>query len=154
MSRRKPCSFYQRPGGCRKGENCEYLHTGSSDGSPQFSTRPPTAPERIRAPNGICNLFWTSGQCTRNFDCRFKHERQTPVISRRHGAPSATDLMSATSMNRERPFNATEVHNHLGRFLRDDYRFASPNDMYAFISLLGHATKENNWVCLHLRSVR
>jgi hypothetical protein len=145
MFRRTSCRFHQQPGGCRKGESCEFLHAGPSGGSPHSSMReasasPFTTPERRRAPNGFCNEFWTTGQCKRNFDCRFKHERQISLITQSRVVP-ATQSMPIT-----RVLNATEVHNHLGRFLRDNYRFTSPNDIYAFISLLGHATKENNWV--------
>ena len=153
MSRRTPCRFHQSLGGCRKGQDCDFLHTGPSGGSAvspprEVSASDPTTPRLVpvtgRAPNGICNEFWVTGQCKRNFECRYQHERQTPLIRRSPAASVTTPGVSVTPR-----FDATAVHNHLGKFLKDHYRFASPHDIYAFVRLIGYATKENNWVCSH-----
>ena len=154
MSRRTPCRFHQSPGGCRRGQECDFLHNDTSSGSPVTSPREasasgPSTPKRTpvpvseRAPKGLCNEFWLTGDCKRKFDCRYKHElRQSPLTGRSPTAPLATPMSSFTYR-----FDATQVHNHLGKYLKDHYRFASPHDIYAFVSLIGHATKENNWVC-------
>ena len=86
---RRACHFYQSPGGCRKGKNCQFAHidstSSSSRGSPGSpgpsaprgnSSHPqPNAQSLAPIPPGVCRFFWTRGQCNREFGCRFRHDR-------------------------------------------------------------------------------
>jgi hypothetical protein len=139
MSRFAPCNFHQRPGGCRKGKGCAFLHTGPSGGSPgspahqaPASTSGPTTRSHLtipaipRAPNGVCNEFWATGQCKRSFECRFRHEQEKTPWTKGSRAPPGLPNSSET-----RNLDAAQVHNHLGKFIGDNYRFASPYDMHS-----------------------
>ncbi|KAF8588736.1 hypothetical protein K439DRAFT_1651802 [Ramaria rubella] len=146
MSRSVSCHFHLRPGGCRKGDTCEFLHAGPSGGLPRGAHSPGqrAPPATSPTPQGVCNEYWTTGRCRRSFGCKYNHrqpnnETTKPSLRTRH-TPSLNEE-NIVSPN----LNPTQVHNHLTKFLRDNYRFTMPNDIYAFIRLLGHATNENNW---------
>lgn len=83
------CAFLDRPGGCRRGNQCRFSHASPS--SPTPSSRPsspapsqgtpllfpPTPHPRI--PPGVCRFYWTTGQCRLEFACRFSHTGASPV---------------------------------------------------------------------------
>jgi hypothetical protein len=84
----RTCVFFDKPGGCRRGNQCKFLHTSSS--SPRPSSRPSSpAPSqgnspssqtsRPTAPPGVCSYYWTTGTCRREFACRFQHTSASPV---------------------------------------------------------------------------
>lgn len=154
----RPCHFYQRPGGCRKGEQCAFLHKDPLGADPPGTstrqvagnpTRPREATSIAQRPHGACNEFWLTGQCGRNFECRYKHEAQAGAISTigNRGTDHTTTATAGGSIRNT--LNPTQVHNYLRLYLVDHYRFRTSNDIYTFLSLLGNATKENNWVGLH-----
>jgi hypothetical protein len=156
MSRRIPCHFHQRPGGCRNGDRCTFPHVGSSGGTFSIAgnnaasnsnspTGPRDTPGLARAPPGICNDFWRTGQCRRGFGCRYRHEQQAGIAL---AIKSSLPVMTAGGLTAS-TLSATQVHNHIRTFLADQYRFRTANDIYAFVRLLGNATEENNWVRQH-----
>lgn len=83
----RPCVFFNKPSGCRRGDQCRFKH--DSDDTSQRSSSPPSrgwsspGPPRggtptaqaspSRAPSGICDFYWKYGTCKREFACRFKH---------------------------------------------------------------------------------
>ncbi|KAJ7200706.1 hypothetical protein C8J57DRAFT_1413236 [Mycena rebaudengoi] len=118
------------------------------------------------APQGVCRSYWGKGNCRFEFNCRFKHEQFSensprPTASSWPGRPSSssfsadrgslsparfltegglaklngsgTDVFFAPPNN---PRSPNEIHNHLKKFLHDQFRFQNPADVYAFLSLL------------------
>lgn len=180
----RPCVFFNTPNGCRKGSNCRFSHDNagtsaqrpSSPSTPsvrQAQSRPggnlPSSPER--APPGVCNFYWTSGNCKREFGCRFRHTQPSPAESqevRLQGtlqtsldalAPFLTEdgLARVTGIGTDVYFPAdsskdlspTEAHNALKRFLFDDFRFRMTYDIYSFLKPLSSAhTANTSWVSL------
>jgi hypothetical protein len=147
MSNRRPCHFHQRPGGCKRGGNCAFSHDSPSSSGIENLTplsRGSNSSANIpRAPPGICNDFWATGKCSRNFDCRYRHEQRGNM------APLGRQAMIMPETD---GLDAGQVHNRLIKFLKDDFRFQSCNEIYAFVKLLGCASKDNNWVCYVLFS--
>lgn len=176
MSRRTLCRFHTAPGGCRKGAACTFSHgpIAPSNASPSPSIPDPSRTRETRtgnAPPGICNFYWTSGQCNREFTCRFRHtvnpgdagapRRASPVITTPLSADEAiapfltesglaklngsgTDIFFA---NHSKPMTPNEAHNALKRFLYDDFRFLKTFDIYAFLIPLSNANSSNStWV--------
>ncbi|CAL1707171.1 unnamed protein product [Somion occarium] len=159
----RPCAFFNRPGGCRYGNNCRFLHPNSPSGSPgsrPVTKSPSPSGSSQSVPSGVCAFFWKSGNCNRGFQCRYKHERhasadssstassteddpRTAIAS--HGglarlADSATDALFSAVEKKKSP---SEVHTALRRFFFDNYQFRNVLDMYAFVSLLSEATSNN-----------
>lgn len=176
MSRR-PCNFWNTPAGCRRGNACKFAHStpGSSSGAPvsppvRSPPRPnPVSPNRVtsqdpaspQCPAGVCREFWTTGQCKKEFSCRFRHtrppsldntERPNPALA--SGIDAIAPFLSENGLAKMMgsgtdgfyPLNAssthspTAVHNSLGRFLRDNFRFNATFDIYAFLVLLTSAS--------------
>ncbi|KIJ49701.1 hypothetical protein M422DRAFT_66154 [Sphaerobolus stellatus SS14] len=143
MSRRGICRFYQRPGGCRRAQ-CEFLHEEPSNPS----TTNNHSTHARRAPSGICDSYWSTGNCRFGFGCRFRHERESDASSTSSNQPwrvraaAPQPLQYSTTMDN---LTVSQVHNYMRRFLVDSFRFESSRDIYAFTALLGNATKENNW---------
>jgi hypothetical protein len=108
---RKPCSFINRPGGCREGNRCRFAHT-SNQSRPDSTPPVSSASQRNRqspqthtlhagppaaVPHGVCRSYWTTGHCNFGFSCRYKHE---------HGSPSST---STTTPFQDQPQNMTRA---------------------------------------------
>jgi hypothetical protein len=187
---RGSCKFYNSPRGCHRGTSCYFSHTRNtdsragdgrpsspsvaSDGSssrhdaqrPQRPTSPASPP-----PRGVCRVFWETGRCYREFDCRFEHRSrqsqdgmQSPQSLRiptqaaqEFIAPFLTEkglaklvgggtdgyfpLDTTTSMS------PTDTQNHLRRFLRDNFRFKTAHEIYGFLVPLSSANNQNSlWV--------
>ena len=188
MSRR-PCVFFNKPGGCRRGEQCKFLHeasnaqrpsspTPSGRSSPALSqsSSPSSRAPLPKAPPGVCNFYWATGTCKREFSCRFRHSESSspggnwihrPNIPTQSSAidaiapfltedglarvtGTATDIFfSADSSNDLSP---TEAHNALKRYLHDDYRFRATFDIYAFLKPLSSAHAANpTWVSIFVQ---
>ncbi|KAJ6587167.1 hypothetical protein DFH09DRAFT_248112 [Mycena vulgaris] len=151
-----PCRFYNKPGGCRRGNQCTFSHDGpSSPSRPSQAARRGPLPQ---APPGICNFYWSTGNCRHEFGCRFRHTRNpssspspspepsTPLTAANSLAPFLTEagLARLTASGTDiffpppiKPLSPNETHNHLKRFLRDDFRFEKTYDIYAFLVPLG-----------------
>ena len=93
---RRPCRFFNQPGGCRAGDNCTFQHT-----NPQQDTAPrPSAPTQDAkpaqtenspaktttdtpdteagaaiepSPPSVCRVYWVEGGCRNGFNCRYRH---------------------------------------------------------------------------------
>jgi hypothetical protein len=95
------CVFIDKPGGCRRGNQCKFLHTTSST----LSSRPPSpAPSQgnssspqtsslPRTPPGVCSYYWTSGTCKREFACRFQHT--SPPVQNTTSQPISRSTQSS-----------------------------------------------------------
>uniref|UniRef100_A0A0W0G4H7 C3H1-type domain-containing protein n=1 Tax=Moniliophthora roreri TaxID=221103 RepID=A0A0W0G4H7_MONRR len=115
-----------------------------------------------RAPRGNCDFFWNSGQCTRGFECTFRHVQQTAHSSNADQPPSApenrdtldfTSVEGLADMNdilQETQYQSTpvEAHNSIKRFTRDNFSFSNSNgsgvqDMVAFVKVLASVDRRN-----------
>jgi hypothetical protein len=174
MSRRV-CRFNETREGCRKGDNCPFLHTGtSSRESRESGASPARQPARptSKAPRGVCNFYWERGQCKREFDCIFehkinpsigadktKHHAASPTamdsiapylteagLAKLTGSGSGTDVFF--SLGPDNRLSPQQVQQHLRTFISDQYRFAGPPQIYAFLKIINCATTNNSsWVC-------
>lgn len=175
MSQR-PCSFHNSPRGCKNGVNCRFSHTTGPviPSSPGTSARSSVGrnvraqPPPSNAPPGICNFFWSSGRCNREFACRFRHELRDQGLA----ASSSTTSRLPSNIDDIAPFlteaglaklnsagsdiffssptntmSPNQVHNSLKRFLFDDFRFRKTFEVYAFLTPLNSANSSNlSWV--------
>lgn len=157
-----PCRFYNKPGGCRKGNQCPFSHDSSPSSSRPNPSRQGPLPN---APKGICNFYWSTGSCRREFGCRFAHT-QNPSSSSPEPSTSSTTANSLAPFLTEaglaklnapgtdvffpppsQPRSANEIHNHLKKYLREDFRFEKTYDIYGFLDLLGSIDLSNpRWV--------
>ncbi|EMD37515.1 hypothetical protein CERSUDRAFT_114154 [Gelatoporia subvermispora B] len=120
------------------------------------------------APPGICRDFWSTGRCGREFQCYYKHVIDPSVTldvstpSQPSAAQNVVDslapfLTSAGLAKLSEPgtdgfFSGSgsqdqspaEVHNFLKRFLADQYRFRTAQDIYGFLSLLSNVNTGNS----------
>jgi hypothetical protein len=184
MSRR-PCNFFNTPRGCRRGSDCHFLHNDAGTSANRPSSPTPSATQgrpspirqqgnstsTARTPPGVCNFFWTSGACKREFSCRFRHVQSSssnPPAHQTRGnhemslnaiAPflTADGLARVTGTGTDVYFSAdtskdlspTEAHHALIRFLFDDFRFSTTFEIYAFLKPLSSAhTANTSWVSL------
>ncbi|KAJ7651473.1 hypothetical protein DFH06DRAFT_1207067 [Mycena polygramma] len=157
MSRR-PCHFYNKPGGCRRGEDCGFSHDSASPGSAPRAAGSSPAPRQETIPNapaGICRMYWSNGNCRHEYKCRFKHTQcpssspspsappsSGPSIAANSLAPFLTEAglaklnSSGTDIFFPPPAKAlspNEIHNSLKRFLFDNFRFQKTFDIYSFL---------------------
>lgn len=108
MSRRTPCRFYSRPGGCKRAD-CHFAHIASpSQGLPPAAgtpiassgTRPfartadVTASTGAPVPYGTCAYYWRTGECNRGFSCRYKHDRSPNLQARSSTRPTAASVIA------------------------------------------------------------
>jgi len=179
----RTCHFFNTPGGCRRGTRCNFLHNdaGTNRSSPTPSAtqgRPirqqgnsSSGSSTARTPPGVCNFFWTSGTCNREFSCRFRHVQSSPPNPTEHQtrgnhkisldaiAPfltadglarvtgTGTDVYFSPDSNKD--LSPTQAHAALRRFLSDDYRFLTTLEIYAFLRPLSSAhTANTSWVKL------
>jgi hypothetical protein len=177
----RSCVFFNKPGGCRQGSQCRFLHpngqrsptpseSGRSSPVPSPSHSPSSRTSHPRAPPGVCNYYWTTGTCNREFSCRFRHTESSPRENTVHQPlrftqPSAIDSIApfltedglarvtgtATdvffSADSAKDLSPTEAHNALKKYLFDDYRFRTTFDIYAFLKPLSSANTANrSWV--------
>ncbi|TFK44429.1 hypothetical protein BDQ12DRAFT_672980 [Crucibulum laeve] len=154
------CRYYNKPGGCRAGANCKFAHAQSTS-SNAGPSRNPQQTASGPVPSGVCRDFWATGSCRRAFDCRFRHVESAQRRKSQPPAPAAqavdsiapfltssglaritgsgTDVFSNPTEN----LSPNETHNHLKRFLYDDYRFRKTFDIYAFVIPLNSAHSSN-----------
>ncbi|KAJ7593987.1 hypothetical protein C8J56DRAFT_1043774 [Mycena floridula] len=98
---RRVCDFFNKPGGCNKGENCRFSHqpgSGQQRRSQQTgsnSQRP--SPANISdVPRGSCIAYWTKGHCFKGFNCKYRHE-QPGQTSSPASSPSSSTRPSISS---------------------------------------------------------
>lgn len=171
MSRRtQPCNFYNKRGGCHRGETCSFAHVSaasSSSGNADVSRGPSLArATHPQAPPGVCNFYWSQGACRHEYSCRFKHITSDSNVAnkspeRQSNKPEDTiasfltdaGLAKLTGSGTDgffttlKPLSPNETHNHLKKFLYNDYRFRKTFDIYGFVILLNSANISNaGWV--------
>ena len=175
---RKPCHFFYKPGGCRRGKDCSYSHGSNetaSSSSPSFvaSSQRRYETGTPNCPPGVCRFYWSSGRCNREFECRYKHAiaPEAPVSSTRPQSPvpalSASDAIApfltesglaklngnGTDVFFASPATSkspSETHNSLKRYLSDEFRFRKPAEVYGFLIPLSNANSSNStWVSCH-----
>jgi hypothetical protein len=173
MSRRQ-CNFYNKPGGCNRGERCQFAHghetptqSGKSPSGAASSSgsRAPVTP-RPDVPRGHCNFYWTKGDCNRGFNCRFAHVVNAAIASPNTAAraqPPAVDIapfltesglakLHGTASDGFFPpstLSPSQTHGLLKGFLLDQYRFHDVTQIYAFLTALNNASGTNaSWVSL------
>lgn len=175
-----PCKYYANTGGCRFGDKCRFTHVGAGNARGPAPVRDDSSSQSSRGgrgqrfssnsdvPRGVCNFFWSSGECRRGFECRFRHERN-PADAESHVAgdtqapvrdiiapfltPDGMARLFQAGTDGHFPVGSTklrspsEVHNLLKRFLEDKYRFRTSADVYPFLDLVTCATSTNSsWV--------
>ncbi|KAG8921251.1 hypothetical protein FRC02_000362 [Tulasnella sp. 418] len=162
-----------QPGGCRRGTACTFLHIGPPGSAAQTATTDshqapsnnatPPSPAAVRSnqgdlPPGACRAFWENGDCHRGeFDCRHRHLKrgdnttfkaaQLSASRQEYLQPdglsnaigSSTDAFSALKQY----CSPTEAHNHLTLFLRPDYTFRTPLNIYSFVAILLSANENH-----------
>ncbi|OJA20177.1 hypothetical protein AZE42_13007, partial [Rhizopogon vesiculosus] len=158
MSRR-PCTFYNSPGGCRRGASCTFLHTErrGGDGRPSSpsvpSGRSPSrpnvqSPQRPTSPSSPPPRGDQGGRqspqplritthAAQEFIVPFLTEKGlTKLVG--GGTDGYFPLDATTSMT------PTDAHGRLRRFLRDNFRFNTTHDIYGFLIPLSSANLHNN----------
>lgn len=180
MSRRRPCEFHNSPRGCRSGANCRFTHANPSTSNAGTPPQSPSSSSTTRLtsnspalPPGACRLFWTTGKCRFEFNCRFRHVLPdseggpplspsqplavTNATAREMVAPfltesglskingTATDGFFADSMSIT--LSPTEAQSRLRRFVMDGFQYKSTFDVYGFLLPLCNANSTNKlWV--------
>ena len=165
------CNNFLRTGKCQYGSKCKFIHdrvprnqSRSSTPGPSASGASPPPPSNRpnglpRAPPRVCNYYWSSGTCSRGFDCSFKHER-SPSASSTSGLPPADmeeepDFFSvegltadsATIRDERHSLTPSEAHNHLKGFLADNFRFENAARVQGFVRILASINDRNKaWV--------
>lgn len=160
LRRQKICKFINSPTGCRYGDQCQFIHTLSD--TPPSSRGPNNSPGD--APRNTCQFFWTTGACTRGFQCAYRHTQRANAASAQDQAAEVTaaddgdsviDFFSpeglaigAGSLCEDRHYiNPSEVHNHLKEFLGDTYHFDSAARIQGFVRVLASVNDKNkSWV--------
>jgi hypothetical protein len=175
----KLCQFYNPAtgGGCRNGGSCRFLHLSPSDSQNQSSTvatgrHNETADGRNKgilfSPRGVCSYFWNKGSCDKGFSCRFNHSAN-PEIERRdrpeEGVLSLNALLpllteaglaKVAGPGSDAYFTPKfqtpmKVQSNLQHFLREDFRFVRPSQVYKFVALLYSASANDpSWVRLSI----
>lgn len=181
---RLPCRYFSSSSGCRKGNKCQFAHLNSNRESaaptgpsgPSTTrrtfiprTQSPSSAPTTRAPPGVCHFYWKNGQCNREFDCRFQHDRpdsthkssRAPHASTMRAAEEVAPFLTENGLakinsnatdgffsNVESSLSPTDAHRQLKRFLVDDYKFRNPFEVYSFVVPLCSANPTNTlWVC-------
>ncbi|KAL0951932.1 hypothetical protein HGRIS_008585 [Hohenbuehelia grisea] len=180
---KRPCNFFNSPGGCRLGDACAFSH---APGSPNLASRSPSkqiisgtpsrsnansGPASPSAPPGTCRVYWASGSCRNEFNCRFRHVQASESTS--PGSPLApgprtnsrtqagamdpiAPFLTETALARmsgagsdifsappSEPMTPIAAHNTLKWFLDNDYRFRTSFDVCAFLKPINSATSVN-----------
>ncbi|KAJ6499128.1 hypothetical protein C8R45DRAFT_981206 [Mycena sanguinolenta] len=155
MSRRSvPCHFHNKPGGCRRGSQCGFLHDNPSSGPRARPSGPSSRQSPLpNAPGNVCNFYWSTGNCRREFDCKYDHIRNPSSSPSSSNLPRAsgsanplapflteaglaklnalsTDIFFAPPKT---PLSSNEIHNSLKKYLRDTFRFQKTFDIYGFL---------------------
>ncbi|KAF5371454.1 hypothetical protein D9757_009973 [Collybiopsis confluens] len=170
------CRFINTPEGCKRGKRCSFSHdlsigsssSRSSGGAAARDNRSnrtplsPSAPNRREggAPRNVCDFFWKTGQCTRGFDCTFKHlQKSNGDSTPQHDTPppnTQEDLDFSTTegladINNIVPdpqfrLNPIQAHNEIKEFVSEYYSFPThnaPSAMIKFARILASIDKRN-----------
>ena len=105
---KRPCRFFQKPGGCSKGANCLFVHAATSAAAVEPA---PAAPPQVQA-KAACRFFGTAG-CPQGAKCIFFHgapstlsvdaqEFAAPAVPTPHGVLSGKGGAEAAEAGNER----------------------------------------------------
>lgn len=108
-----------------------------------------------RAPRDVCNFYWTTGSCTKAFDCTWKHIAQTNAPE---NAPPPEDIdffsteglaiNNGVVVDEQHKLKPSEAHNHLKAFLGDHYHFENTMRIDGFARIFASVNDRNKfWVC-------
>ncbi|KAL7277033.1 hypothetical protein ACG7TL_008877 [Trametes sanguinea] len=172
------CRAYGTRGGCRFGNKCRFSHDRGGSASSRVSPSPAASPALSRSqtplpvspptqnrapagvPRNVCQFFWSTGSCARNFECSYRHVKQTGPsegpLTAAGDTQGAEDVdffspdglaISVGSVREDRfNLNPSEVHNHLRDFTRDRDRFDKAAQIQGFVRILGSVNDGNkNW---------
>jgi hypothetical protein len=142
----------QRGGGRGSGPSG---HSGRSRGRGR-GVVPPN--NRAGGPRGICDFYWSTGACNRNFDCTFRHEVR-PGVQVSSSAPQSTDytpdffspeglaINNGSILDPQHNLCPSEAHNHLKLYLSDNYVFRNAISVEGFSRILASVNSRNRaWV--------
>jgi hypothetical protein len=105
----------------------------------------------------ICADFWHNGACDRSFDCRFMHkvkptmslvsatetEDQSPDFFSREGLA----MHNGSKVDSQHTLRPNEAHNHLKRYLADNFVFRDANNVEGFSRIFASVNSRNKgWV--------
>ncbi|KAK7447384.1 hypothetical protein VKT23_014094 [Stygiomarasmius scandens] len=153
MSSRPACNFFNKPGGCRRGNDCRFRHgpPDQSTSSPPTSPNTPGSKGTKEAPLGTCRNYWSTGECRNGFNCRFRHVENPDIKTEQQNA-SSSQARAATSNDsgigngqvlfatEGKPYTPGETHNYLKKFLQDTFRFMNSSATAArFLRLISCA---------------
>ncbi|KAJ8523127.1 hypothetical protein ONZ45_g408 [Pleurotus djamor] len=165
---RPPCRFFNKPGGCHRGNQCTFAHTTPPSRRSSDAVNSSASSSQVNTPPGACRLYWTSGTCRHEFKCRFNHvSPDSPPVappSRRFTLPddSVADQVApfltkdglvkllgsggtdSYFANPAKPLSPNQAHTAIKRFLYDDFRFRKNTDVYAFMLPINSASSHND----------
>ena len=133
----------------------------STDNSP--ANMPAHRQNMPRAPNGICNFYWSTGACNRGFECTFRHQPNTNVVeasaivSPSDDIDQAPDFFSTEGLafnngsvrNEQHTLKPSEAHNHLKQFTPNNFVFLRPLQVEGFARIFASVDARNkHWVRL------
>jgi len=174
-----PCRYFGTQRGCRFGENCRFSH----DPTLASEKRSPSQPHRIvpssftpatpktrsgasgnSAPRSFCNFYWNTGQCSRGFDCTFRHQKNsnpqsgstnaTGGVEEERAANAALEFfsmgnltqMAGVGLHSAQEGTPENAHNSIKRYLGGG-PLASPIDIKPLASILASVNRRNRaWV--------
>ncbi|KAJ7647110.1 hypothetical protein FB45DRAFT_821739 [Roridomyces roridus] len=147
------CRFFNKPGGCNRGDQCTFSHSEPS------ASPAPRAP-LPRAPLGTCNFFWSTGSCRHEYKCRYKHvllsQSPAPEPTADTANPLAPFLTAAGLAKLNAPgadvffppspksLSPAEIHNHLKTYLREGFKFIRTFNAYGFLEILASIDPSNS----------
>ena len=115
--------------------------------------------DRTGVPRGICNFYWSTGACDRSFDCMFKHDAR-PGVQDSSPATRPTDytpdffsleglaVNNGSIVDTQHSLRPSEAHNHLRRYLFDNFVFRDAINVEGFSRILASVNSRNRaWVC-------
>ncbi|PQE24822.1 chromo domain-containing protein [Rutstroemia sp. NJR-2017a BVV2] len=76
--RKLPCAFYNKPGGCNKGDSCNFLHedagnTATNGGLDLQNAHTLPMSSSVVEKTRICYWWFSHGNCTKGDKCKFAH---------------------------------------------------------------------------------
>ncbi|KAL4242825.1 hypothetical protein ABKN59_011535 [Abortiporus biennis] len=156
-----PCRQHSQ-GKCRYGTRCRFAH--DSPAASGSSTRQST-PSRLRTPipatgsvrsvtGGVCPLFWDTGSCPREFECRYKHEQRTNNATIETAVPNSSDpadffssegfaVHNSFPQEERHSLTPSQAHNHIMSFLRDQYQFEGGSKVQGFVNIFASIHDRN-----------
>jgi chromo domain-containing protein 1 len=116
--RKLPCAFYNTPGGCNKGDSCNFLHedvgnTATKGGVDLQSAHPLPMSSSVLEKTSICYWWFGYGDCTKGDKCKFAHildSTRTVAVPHRHARePCTASLRGECRHSRE---ECPKLHAH------------------------------------------